>query len=107
MFNAALITSVLSIIISLVAKYVPFVAKWYYDPARDNVRGLIMVGLMALITGGYYFLAPQFAQFGLTPITWQEGVVAFFIALGSNQLTDRTTPYSPTKAEIVAEEAVG
>lgn len=104
MFNATLIISVVAVFISLVAKYVPAVAKWYYDPARDNVRGLIMVGLMALATVGYYFLAPQF---GWVLVTWQEAVTAFVIALTANQMTDRVTADSNTQKEIKEEKAVG
>lgn len=104
MLTSAIILSALAVILSLVAKYIPSLARWYYDPARDDVRGLIMVGLMAAITAGYCFLAPQF---GWQVITWQQALIEFFFALGSNQLTDRVTADSSTQKQMKEERTVG
>lgn len=99
---ADLILASLGGFISGAFSYFPSLATWYYSIKQD-FRGLIMVGLSALVAVIFWAVS---CPFNLIPLVVcdQSGILvlikAWVIVLAGNQLIYMVSPDSPTKTRL-------
>lgn len=85
----SVILGLVGVVLSLVFKYVPAAQDWF---DRQSNKGLFMLGLVALVSVGYFALSclPFGADFGVTIACDQSSAVdlikAFFVIAIGNQL---------------------
>lgn len=86
----SVILGLAGVVLSLIFKYQPSVKEWF---DRQSNKGLVMLGLVALVSLGYFGLSclPFGVQFGVTISCDQSSAIelikAFFVIAIGNQLT--------------------
>jgi hypothetical protein len=100
MITANIISGVAGILLSLGFSYIPSFSEWYYSITKQ-LRGLVMVGFMALVAVVVWLLS-CYVGYGFVQCTTNGAKVlieAFVSALLLNQATYQVTPESPTKSK--------
>lgn len=101
--SAEFLAAIAGVILSLLFSYIPGFASWY-GAKDEDVRRLIMLGLLALVGAGAFGLAcgGLAADFGLTITCDKTGAIgllkAFGVAAVANQVAYKLTPKSKSRA---------
>lgn len=97
------LSAIAGVILSLLLSYIPRLSAWY--GAKDNdVKRLIMLGLLALVAAASFGLAcgGLAGDFGLAVTCDKAGAIALVRAFGvaaiANQVTYQLTPKSKSRA---------
>lgn len=100
--TADVLMLIVGVVLSLVFSYVPFIANWYYA-FDDNKKKLIMLGFIALVSGGLFGIscagwAPKLgiAVFACT----QEGAWEFVKIFGTIAIANQAAAKLSWQPEV-------
>lgn len=101
-FTPELVAGTAGIILSWVFSWFPGLSAWY-AALKSEVKSLIMLGLLALISVGIYLLAFYGVLETTEPITVWKLLSVFFAATVLNQASYMITPQNKAVKAIKAE----
>lgn len=101
-FAPELITAVAAMVMSLIFSYIPPLAEKYAG-LKSYIKSLIMVVLMMVVTAVIVLLVQYGYITSAEPITWEQAVYCFILALIANSTAYTLSPQTPKVVEIKAE----
>jgi len=98
---ATAIVTIITIGLALIFKFAPKVSNWYYGEKLSGWRGLVMVGIVTLVTVAIYPIScySPWQIVECVSSSWWQLAVAWFVALTSNQIAYLISPESAPEQE--------